>query len=308
MRWSKLGIVYAPNGEKEWAKTHAMVPTPFLLNDETIRVFVTFCDANMTGRTGFVDVDARDPRRVIQVSESPVLDVGAPGNFDSNGVVACSVTRDPFGRLFLYYGGFELCHDIRYRLLAGVAISEDNGATFTRAKETPALERSDEERFFRSGPSVMFDDGVFKMWYCAGSQWEEIDGKQMPVYELRYLESTNGVHWGARGRTALALTDADEHGFGRPWVTRDANGLSMFYSIRRRSLRAYRMGFSRSKGDPLTWNRQDDQLGLDVSPGSFDSDAIMYAAPITAHGKTWCFYNGNDFGREGFAVAELVGD
>jgi hypothetical protein len=32
----------------------------------------------------------------------------------------------------------------------------------------------------------------------------------------------------------------------------------------------------------------------------------MYAAAITAHGKTWCFYNGNDFGRDGFALAELI--
>jgi hypothetical protein len=71
-------------------------------------------------------------------------------------------------------------------------------------------------------------------------------------------------------------------------------------------MRAYRMGFAKSMDSEIEWQRKDEELGLDVTKGSFDSDAIMYAAAITAHGKTWCFYNGNDFGRDGFALAELI--
>ena len=52
----------------------------------------------------------------------------------------------------------------------------------------------------------------------------------------------------------------------------------------------------------------DDRLNLDVTPGSFDSDAIMYAAPIEVDGRLYVFYNGNDFGRAGFALAELEAD
>jgi hypothetical protein len=78
----------------------------------------------------------------------------------------------------------------------------------------------------------------------------------------------------------------------------------MFYSIRRRSLSAYRLGYAESS-DGRTWIRKDDKLDLDVSPGQFDSDAIMYAAPIDIDGRMYVFYNGNDFGRAGFAVAAL---
>jgi hypothetical protein len=49
----------------------------------------------------------------------------------------------------------------------------------------------------------------------------------------------------------------------------------------------------------------DQSLNLDVTPGSFDSEAIMYAAPIQIGERLYLFYNGNDFGREGFALAEL---
>ena len=128
----------------------------------------------------------------------------------------------------------------------------------------------------------------------------------MPMYDLKYQESPNGITWQDEGVPSLAATNSDEYGFGRPWIVpRDANTYQLFYSIRKRSLRAYRLGYAESK-DGLHWIRKDDEMGLDVSPGSFDSDAIMYSAVITVGEKTYCFYNGNDFGRDGFAVAELV--
>ncbi|PVX82302.1 hypothetical protein [Paraburkholderia unamae] len=306
MHWEKLGIVYAPDERAPWAVSHAMVPTPFLLNDNTIRVFVTLCDANFVGRPVYVDVDARDPKKILGVGPGPLMDIGVPSAFDDNGVLTCSVTRLDDGRIFMYYAGFELGVKVRYKLLTGLAVSSDNGERFERVQQTPVLERSDSEMTFRGGPFVFREDGVFKLWYVAGSGWEMIDGKPMPVYVLKYAESSDGVQWPKEGRTVLDLTGSDEHGFGRPWITKSANGkYQLYYSIRRRSLRAYRLGYAESD-DGIHWLRKDDEMGLDVTPGSFDSDAIMYSAVINVHGQTYCFYNGNEFGRDGFAVARLT--
>ena len=54
------------------------------------------------------------------------------------------------------------------------------------------------------------------------------------------------------------------------------------------------------------WIRRDDETGPDVVPGTFASTAIMYSAVLKVREKTYCFYNGDDFGRNGFAVAILV--
>jgi hypothetical protein len=205
---------------------------------------------------------------------------------------------------FLYYAGFELGTKIRYRLLTGVAISEDGGMTFRRYRETPVLERSDRELYFRGGPFVRLENGVFRLWYVAGSEWLDIGGKPMPVYDLRYLESGDGLNWAPEGRVCLDVSRSDEHGFGRPYVTQESGAYQLHYSIRRRSLGAYRLGYAESP-DGLDWLRKDEDLGLDVSPTGWDSQAIMYAAPITIEGRTYVFYNGNEFGREGFGVALL---
>lgn len=305
MRWKKLGLVYGPDGSMAWAKSHAMIPTPVQLNEDVIRVFVTFCDGEGIGRPGYVDVSASDPLKVLGVSQAPLLDLGKPGTFDENGLLTCSVMAAGEGKLFMYYVGFELGTKIRYRLLTGLAISEDGGESFHRYSQTPVLERTSAELFFRGGPYCINESGRFQLWYVAGSDWIDLDGKSMPVYDIRYAESADGINWPDEGEVQISIANPDEHGFGRPCVMhRQGGGFRMFYSVRRRSFAAYRLGYAESE-DGHVWTRMDDKLNLDVTPGSFDSDAIMYAAPIMIGEKLYVFYNGNAFGRDGFAVAVL---
>lgn len=284
-----------------------MIPTPLRLNEDVVRVFVTCCDEQGIGRPGYVDVASDDPTKVIGYSREPLLDVGRPGTFDENGVLTCSVVDAGGGRILMYYVGFELGTKIRYRLLTGLAISEDGGESFARYSEAPVLERSTAETYFRCGPYCMHDGAIFRMWYVAGREWTEVNGKAMPVYDIRYAESPDGLRWPAQGSVQIAVTGEDEHGFGRPYVISRPDGTyRMFYSVRRRSVGAYRLGYAEST-DGVRWRRMDDGLNLDCSPGAFDSDAIMYAAPIAIEGQLFVFYNGNEFGRRGFAAAVLEG-
>lgn len=305
MKWLKHGVVWKPSGSRWWARTHATSPTPIWLRENTLRVYVQCRDEHDVGRVGYVDLDPGDPRRVIRESEAPVLDIGEPGAFDDNGVFQTAVLRIPDGRLFMYYVGFELCRKIRYRLLAGLAISDDEGETFRRLQSTPILERSPGEEHIRGGPWVVMEDGRFRMWYVAGGSWERIGDKQMPVYDLRYIESADGMHWPSQGRVVLPVNLAEEHGFGRPVVRRGPDGLRMFYSIRRRDPARYRMGFATS-ADGLHWQRRDHLIGLDVSHEGWDSDSVEFGVDVETAGKTWLLYDGNDFGGTGFGIAELI--
>ena len=76
------------------------------LNQDVIRIFVTFCDSYGVGRPGYVDVSASDPLHVLGVSQNPLLDVGLPGTFDENGVL--NVVLSTWGWVFyMYYAGLS---------------------------------------------------------------------------------------------------------------------------------------------------------------------------------------------------------
>ena len=279
-----------------------MVPIPMdRPSDGIVRVYVTFCDSGGIGRPGYMDLDRRT-LAVVRVSPRPLLDLGAPGTFDENGVLPTSVVAIDDRYHLMYYVGYELGTRIRYRMLTGVAISEDGGETFRRHSTVPVLERSPQELFFRCGTFVTRMDGRYRMWYIAGSGWVRIDGKDLPEYRIKQLDSEDGLVWGPEGNLALDITRDDEHGFGRPWVVRNEAGYRMYYSVRRKSFAAYRLGYAESSNGH-DWIRKDEDIGLDVGPDDYDSRAIMYAAPLELGGRTYCFYNGNEFGRDGFAVA-----
>ena len=304
MIWRKLGVVYKPDGAPDWAVSHAMLPTPMELNKDALRLYLSFRDNQNVGRIGYVDVSAYDPKQILGVSKHPVLDVGLPGTFDENGVVPTCVVHVTASTKYLYYVGFELGMKIRYRLLTGLAVSQDGGKTFRRFRQTPILERSENELYFRCGPFVQKEGNLFKMWYVGGSSWTLVAGKEMPVYELKYLESADGINWPPVGTPCLNLSQPDEHGFGRPFVVKENGLYRLFYSIRRRSLGAYRLGYAEST-DGISWWRRDHELGLDVSKEGWDSEAVMYSAIVSLQEKLYMFYNGNNFGETGFGVAVL---
>lgn len=302
MFWHKQGLIYAPDGQLSWAKSHAMIPTPELIEDR-IRIYLSSCDDKGIGRVGYIDVLANNPKQILKISQAPLLDIGLPGAFDDNGVIPTSVLTLPNGTKYLYYVGFEICTNIRYRLLTGVAKSTDRGESFVRVKRTPVLERSNKELYFRCGPFVMLDDDVFKLWYVAGSDWLRLKDKDVPIYTIHYLESKDGLIWKDEGYECLQISSEDEHGFGRPYVIKEHGLYKMFYSIRMKD-KGYRLGYAESQNG-VDWLRKDNEIGLDTSPTGWDSETVCYSAVIKYRDQTYLFYNGNDFGRTGIGYASL---
>lgn len=302
MVWNKLGLVYVPTGKQDWIHSHAFIPTSTMLTAERLRVYAAFLDANKVGRIGFIDLDASNPLRILGVSEFPALDIGEPGTFDDNGVAPLCVLEHE-GRILMYYLGFQLGVKVRYTMFAGLAVSADGGHTFQRHSRVPVLDRSDRELFVRSAAYVHHHNDRWRMWYVAGDRWIEVHGKQVPTYNLRYLESPDGVTWGKEGTVCLDLHGQDEFGFGRPFVIQKDGRYNMWYSIRTIS-KGYRIGYAESQ-DGLNWVRKDSEVGIDVSETGWDSQMICFACVQETKYGTYMFYNGNNFGETGFGVAVL---
>jgi predicted GH43/DUF377 family glycosyl hydrolase len=301
MRWTKLGLVFDPRGRSTWIHSHALQPTPLLVEDERIRVYVGFRDKQGVSRVGYVEVDGHDPTQVIEFSNEPVLDIGLPGAFDDNGVVPSAVV--PTGKdIRLYYAGYQMHQKVRFTVFGGLAIS-GAGKTFERFKRVPVMDRTNGELLFRVPHTVMRDGAVWRVWYGGGSRFASSHAKTLPLYDIRYVESEDGVHFPDAGRTVLA-TGPDEYRLGRPYVVKRAKGFSMFFGASKFHT-PYVLGYAESD-DGIVWTRHDDALNLPLSPAGFDSEMIAYPSVIRCEDRSYMFYNGNGFGEAGFGVAVLV--
>ncbi len=302
MKWTKKGLVFRPDGQRPWFRHSALQPTPLVLEDGTIRVFVGLRDAEGVSRVGFVDLDGRDPSRVLGLSDTPALDVGRPGTFDENGVVPSAVLRRG-GELRLYYAGYQLGHKIRFTVFGGLAISTDDGRSFRRHSPVPVLERNPSDLFFRVAHSVLPEGNGWRIWYGGGDRWVLDHGRQLPVYDVRTMVSPDGIDFRGQGQVCLAIQGDDEHRLGRPYVVRDGDRYRMFYSVGTRS-QGYRLGYAES-ADGLAWHREDDRLGLGLSPEGWDSTMMAYPSFVIKNDSAYLFYNGNDYGKAGFGYAVL---
>lgn len=301
--WIKKGLIYEPSMSRQaWSVRNATLPVPYLMDEERLRIYIGMGNADNVSRIGYVDVSPENPGKILEISETPVLDTGLPGTFDDNGVVPICLVEDD-GVLKLYYVGFQLGVQVRYYLFAGLAVSEDGGQSFRRVKQTPVLDRSDAELFVRTAPFVMKEDGVWKMWYLAGSEWCDYHGKSLPVYKVKYAESKDGIHWPEEGRLCIDTTE-DIHGFGRPHVVRGTDGYRMFLSARYLS-KGYRLAVAHSPDGKSGWTMDADEMGMELSEKGWDSEMQCFGVPFSCQGKTYLFYNGNDYGQSGFGYAEL---
>ena len=301
MRWIKKGLIYGPDGTYSWAKHSALTPTPVLIDANTIRVYVGFRDEDGVSRIAFVDVDANNPSKVKNVSKTPVLDIGLPGTFDDNGVILGDILENN-NKLYMYYVGFQLVEKVKFLAFTGLALSSDGGNTFQKYSKAPIVDRSDKELYFRAVHSVMIENGIWKAWCGIGSEWEWIDDKPFPKYHIRYFESRDGITFPKVGRICIDFK-GDEYRIGRPRVIKDKDLYKMFYT-KGTLQKDYISGYAESD-DGINWTRMDDKIGIEKSESGWDSKHLCYPSVIQYKDRVYMFYNGNDYGKDGFGYALL---
>ncbi len=306
MSWRRLGRVFVPDGSIPWMRTHAQVPTAFVV-DDFVRVLIATRDDSGRARVGVVDVDRRNPERVVRIHDTPALDFGEPGTFDEDGVMPSEVLEVD-GALWMYYSGWNRKVSTPYHNATGLAVSEDGGRTFRRLYQGPVLERSAEEPYLAVTPTVIRDGARFLCWYVSGLRWVDLDGRREPVYAIKHAHSLDGVHW-VRPPELSIPQQHELEAYSRPCVRRTGGLWEMWYCFRhslnfRDGAGSYRIGYATSS-DGIRWQRRDDEAALLPATHGWDSMMICYPFVLDVDGSRLMFHNGNGFGRSGFGLCRL---
>lgn len=305
MKWLKLGKVFDPR-EMPWVRSHAQVPTAIAIED---RIRVYFAGRNNDGKSfpAFVDVDISNPTKILNYSDKPCMDFGAPGTFDDDGMMPSEVLRDG-DKIVMYYSGWNQKVKTPYHNCMGVAVSHDNGVTFERMFEGPIMDRTPLEPYVAVTPCIVKEGNQWHMWYVSGLRWKDVNGYYEPIYVIKYATSYDGISWIRPNITCIPQRHEDE-AFSRPSVIVKDGFFHMWYCYRnstdyRDGEGAYRMGYAKSK-DGINWERLDEEAGITVSDSGWDSTMIGYPYVLKVGKAYYMFHNGNGFGRTGFGCAKL---
>ncbi|MBC8232168.1 T9SS type A sorting domain-containing protein [bacterium] len=221
---------------------------------------------------------------------NPVLDLGAPGEWDAYNVYAPSVLYED-GIYKMWYSGYN---GSNRRI--GYATSPD-GITWTRYADNPVLDLGapgEWDAYNVSIPSVLYEDGIYKMWYSGydGSNWH-----------IGYATSPDGITWTKHeDNPVLDLGEPgewDDNNVCCPSVLYEDGTYKMWYSGYDGSKE--RIGYAVSP-DGITWTKYTDNPVLDLGePGEWDDDRVVTPSVLYEDGTYKMWYAGNS--RTGYATS-----
>jgi hypothetical protein len=300
--WTKRGQVCDGTWELDWAVSHAALPVVEAVEGTRCRVLFSARDTRGRSSIAAGAFDLEDPSRGFTIDPAPLLQPGALGSFDDNGVTtSCLIAHE--GRKYQYYTGWTLGVTVPFYFYVGLAISDDDGRTYRRASTAPILDRTAIDPYLTASPSVLIENGVWRMWYVSAVAWVPSAAGPKHYYHVKYAESGDGVQWRRHGRVCIDFTSSGEYAISRPCVVHDGDGVyRMWYAYRGNE---YRIGYAESR-DGLVWDRQDARAGIGVSAAGWDSGMVEYPCVFDASGARYMLYNGNGYGRTGMGLAVLT--
>lgn len=314
MHWEKLGKIFDPREHKTLIGHYEFAQSPqVLLFEGFVRVYFSTRERDKSGKylSQIFYVDFDKAFNVIRTSEKPVIELGKLGCYDEHGIFPLNVLRMD-GRVFGFIGGWNRKVSVSVDGAIGVAISTDEGETFQRVGDGPALAAALNEPFLVGDPFVKQVNDTFHMWYIFGKTWKRFDSDSSPdrIYKIAHATSTDGLNWEREGRPIISDKLNSEESQALPTVIKVDELYHMLFCYRQSSDfrknrdRGYRIGHAHSV-DLSGWHRDDDELALDVTEGSWDSDMLCYPHLFEMDGNIYLMYNGNEFGKYGFGLAVL---
>lgn len=315
MNWRKLGRIFNPIDHKLPNNCIEFAQSPqTLVFDDFVRIYFSTRERDRTGKflshIAFVDFDKKF-KNILNVSAKQVLPLGKLGCFDEHGVFPLNVLRDK-DRILGYISGWSRRVSVSVETAIGLAESYDNGVTFNRIGDGPVLTSSLYEPFLVGDPFVRIYGGKYQMWYIYGVSWFKHSESQVPdrIYKIGHAISENGVLWHKTGKRLIEDKLNENECQALPTVIDLDGKYHMFFcyrqavDFRKNRNAAYRIGYAVSE-DLENWTRADNEVGIDISVGEWDSDMMCYPHVFECNGQIYMLYNGNEFGRFGFGLAVM---
>ncbi len=317
MKFKKIGKIFNPLDFQsgECFGEFAQSPQTLVVNNK-LRVYFSTRTRDTHGEyishIAFVEYDKNF--NLIGQSREEVITKGELGCYDEHGIFPIHPFKAD-DKIYALISGWNRRISVPVDTGIGLAYSENNGLSFKRCGNGPILSQSLHEPFLVGDGFIIQNEGLYFMFYIFGVRWLEatISEPVNRVYKIGYATSKDLLNWRTNhGQTIIPDLLNENECQALPTVLFHNGVYHMIFCFREafdfrsNPKNGYRLGYAISK-DLICWERKDEQLNLrlDIEKDEWDSKMLCYPHLFEFNEKIYLLYNGNDFGKHGFGLAEL---
>ena len=299
------------DGCKEFAQSPQVV-----VFDHFVRIYFSTRKKNeATGKylsfIAFVDFD-KVFKNIVACSAQEIIPLGGLGTFDEHGIFPINLLKEN-DKILAYTCGWSRRVSVSVETAIGLAVSHDNGLTYKKYGVGPIVAASSKEPFLVGDAFVQKYEAVYHMWYIFGVKWMDASAfePEARVYKIAHATSEDGIHWEKEeGIPIIADVLNTDECQALPTVIKMGSRYHMYFcfreatDFRKNAKRGYQLGYAYSD-DLKIWTRDDAMGKVNTRPGEWDDQMMCYPHIFECDGKVYLLYNGNEFGKYGFGIAEL---
>jgi predicted GH43/DUF377 family glycosyl hydrolase len=299
VNWKKLGRIFCPDRNFDWMHSHASYPWAEHVSDDIFKIYFSTRDKNNRSSIAYVLTNIDQPANILEISSTPVLSAGEIGTFDDSGV-SFSCIAQVGNKKVIYYLGWNILVSVPWKNTIGMAEYNHNVRAFQRYSKAPVVGIHHVDPFTLTYPFVLFDEGIYKMWYGSSLFWGP--KVENTVHVIKYATSSDGINWHRDGIVCIQPKDKSEYAIVKPFVLKEDGIYKMWYSYRQTT--SYHMGYAESVNG-IDWTRKDNETGIERSHTGWDDEMVCYPHVFNHKNKRYMIYNGNGYGKTGFGLAVL---
>lgn len=295
MKFDRRGLLISPTNELFKGFSYAANPYVLKLTEDKIRVFYNSRDAQGRSHIFSMDFDYIG-KNFLQSSDPKLLMQPGPiGSFDDSGVSVgsmCKVDSD----LFFYYMGWNLGVTVPWRNSIGIASYDQERNLLVRTRNSPVMDRSEEDPYTISYPFVFHAGTDFKMFYGSNRSWntDKVDIDHI----IKLADSIDGINWNNR-REVKADFPVEANAFCRPSILLLNKTFYMAFAYRREK---YKIGFM-SSSDLNSWKTEG---SYSTSDNNWESDEVTYPTLFKMNDSDiFMLYCGNGYGKTGVGLTRI---
>lgn len=286
--WKKKGMIYGVNNDNPKLLTHASNPLAMHLEGDTYRIFYSGRDSQNRSSVSYVDYDLQKGEIINDYKKT--IAEARDNTFYSHGITIGNSWREG-NDICIGFMGWQQKEGHHWR-------GDIGKINLTDGKISMLLGVNEEDKVSLSYPHVMFDEGVYKMWYGSTKSWTSENGEM--IHTIKYATSSDCKSWDFHG-TVVPYQIGKAQAFSKPSVYKNKDGYHMWFSYRSGDGTPYRIGYAFSN-DGKTWDMTQSNLATSIS--GWDSEMVCYPFVFKHKNKLFMLYNGNKYGINGFGLAE----